>query len=81
MDYYYKELMKIQRIMSESAEGKQTLQACLGFKKDLDSVKDNIWIVELLTLEAMQKKPTFYKEIFKEAGIQNVELNDDMSFN
>lgn len=33
-------------------------------KKDVEALKDKFWMLELLTLEAMVKKKTYYDEIF-----------------
>lgn len=34
-------------------------------KKDVEALKDKLWMIELLTLEAMIKKKGYYEEIFK----------------
>lgn len=36
-------------------------------------------MIELLTTEAMIKKPAHWKDIFKECNIQEIEPNDEMN--
>ena len=39
-----------------------------------------MWMIELLTTEAMIKKTHHWKDLFKECGLVQVEPNDEMSF-
>ncbi len=38
-----------------------------------------MWVIELLTTEAMTKKLTYWKEIFKECEMTIEAANDEMS--
>ena len=33
-------------------------------RKDMDNLKDKFWLIELMTLECVTKRPHYYKEIF-----------------
>jgi len=48
-------------------------------KKELDSLRDKSWLIELLTLDSMIKRPNNYKEIFIECEISGIVANDDMT--
>jgi hypothetical protein len=48
-------------------------------KEDVESFKENLWLIELLTTEVMVKKPVYWKEVFQKCDINPVEPNDDMS--
>jgi dynein heavy chain len=39
-----------------------------------------MWVIELLTTEAMVKKPAYWKEVFKECKFSFDAVNDEMSF-
>lgn len=39
-----------------------------------------MWVIELLTTEAMVKKPAYWKEVFKECKFSFEAVNDEMSF-
>lgn len=48
-------------------------------KLDVEMFKERMWMIELLTTEAMIKKTSHWKDIFKECGVQEIEPNDEMS--
>ena len=48
-------------------------------RQDIELFREKLWLIELLTTEAMIKKPAHWKEIFKECEIQSIEPNDEMS--
>lgn len=49
-------------------------------KQELDSLKENLWMIELLTVEAMIKRPHHFKDLLKLCRISNLEPNLEMSF-
>lgn len=42
------------------------------FKKDIEGFKEKMWLIELLTTEAIIKKPQTWKEIAKECNVPNL---------
>lgn len=40
------------------------MKALIQFRKDIDGFRERLWIIELMTLEAMVKKKNHYEEIF-----------------
>ena len=48
-------------------------------KQDVEKFREKLWMIELLTTEAMIKKPAHWKDIFKECNIQEIEPNDEMN--
>jgi hypothetical protein len=46
-------------------------------KKELELMKDRMWMIELLTMEAMIKRPNHFKDLLKECNIE-VEPNEEM---
>lgn len=79
MDNYFKEISKIQRSLQEGNEGKYALKACNSMRKDLEALKEKLWLIELLTLEAMLKRPQNFKEMFNSCEMPNLEMNDDIT--
>jgi hypothetical protein len=49
-------------------------------KKDMEKLRENLWMIEFLTVEAMIKRPTHFLELFKQCGLPRIEPNDEMSF-
>ncbi len=39
-----------------------------------------MWLIELLTTEALQKKPVYFKEVFKECDLPFMEPSDELTF-
>lgn len=50
------------------------------FKKDIEGFKEKLWLIELLTTEALIKKPLYWKDIAKECNIPNLEPNSELTF-
>lgn len=48
-------------------------------KQDVEKFREFMWMIELLTTEAMKIKTAHWKDIFKRAEINEIEPNDDMS--
>lgn len=49
-------------------------------RSDVEKFREKLWMIELLTTEAMVKKTHHWKDIFKECEItQEIEPNDEMS--
>jgi len=49
-------------------------------KADAAEFKQSLWCIELLTVEALVRKPIYWIEIFQKCNISGVEANDDMNF-
>ena len=79
VDNYFRETLKLQKNFGESEEEDAGIIA-KSLRTDIEKFKENLWLVELLTSEAMIKKPAYWKEVFKETGLAAMETNDDMSF-
>lgn len=48
-------------------------------KGQIDEFKERLWLIELLTTEAMKTKLNMWKDIWKIVGIVDQETNDDLS--
>lgn len=46
---------------------------------DIEKFREKLWVIELLTTEAMIKKPNHWKELFKECDLPEIEPNDEMT--
>ncbi|CAD8132456.1 unnamed protein product [Paramecium pentaurelia] len=68
--------------MSANFEGENEnlINLLKGFRKALDSLKDILWVVEALAIEAFTKKPQFWRELFRECKISNFDPKDDFPF-
>jgi dynein heavy chain len=42
------------------------------FKKDIEKFREKLWLIELLTTEALVKKPAYWKEIAKECNVDSI---------
>lgn len=76
--YYVKEVLRLQKFFQDAADERAS-KVIKDLRSDLDKFREKMWLVELLTTEAMQKKPQTWKEIFRECQIQEIE-NDEMTF-
>ena len=48
-------------------------------KQDVEKFREKMWLVELLTTEAITKKPQVWREIFKECEVSDLEVNEELS--
>lgn len=46
----------------------------------MENLKENLWVIEYLTTEALIKRPHHFKELFRLCKISGVEPNEEMSF-
>jgi hypothetical protein len=56
IDNYYNKTSILQKYFSELPDGKNILKAIVSFRKELDQLKEKVWLIELLTTEAMVKR-------------------------
>jgi dynein heavy chain len=45
----------------------------------VEKFRERLWLIELLTTEAMTKKTSHWKDVFKDCNIAEIEPNDEMS--
>ncbi|KRX10161.1 P-loop containing nucleoside triphosphate hydrolase [Pseudocohnilembus persalinus] len=79
IENYHKENIKLQRQLSSFQDGKQAINILVKLKKEVEGLKENLWIVEMFTLEAMIKKPQYYKEIFQSCNYYAQEQLDEVA--
>lgn len=48
-------------------------------RADVERFREKMWLIELLTTEAMAKKPATWKEIFRECNVAEIE-HEEMTF-
>lgn len=48
-------------------------------KADVEKFRERMWMIELLTTEAMTKKTSHWKDVFIDCGKTFIEPNDEMS--
>lgn len=63
----------------EQLDHKQALQISNEFKEDLENFKQRSWVIQFLTIEVMQKKSFYWKELFQKCEMHPIEPNDVMS--
>jgi dynein heavy chain len=51
-----------------------------SLKEEIFKFKEDMWLIELLTIEAMIKKPIYFREVFKECQLPAMEPNDELTF-
>ena len=79
MQYYVREINKLIKIFSDD-EDELATSIAKEMKADVDRFREKMWLIELLTIEAMVKKLGHWKDLWRECGIQNeIEPNDEMT--
>lgn len=79
VDNYFRETLKLQKVFGENEE-EEAGNIARALRTDIEKFKEDLWLVELLTTEAMIKKPAYWKDVFKEIQMQSFEVSDDLSF-
>lgn len=75
----YVECSKLIKVFEELDQD-NAVKISRELKEDIAEFKQKMWVIELLTTEAMVKKPAYWKEIFKECKFSFDAVNDEMSF-
>jgi len=75
---YNKEAIKLQKTFQENKE-EDAFNVTKLFQEDNQAFRENIWLIELLTTEAMIKKPGTWKEIFLKCNVQASVETDDIT--
>ncbi len=78
MEIFFKESLKLQKIFHEKQEESAT-KVIRTFREDLEKLRTKLWIVECLTNEAVLKKPSIWKDIFRECELSYIEPNNEMT--
>lgn len=48
-------------------------------KEDIEKFREKLWLIELLTTEALIKKPHYWKEISETCKVDRIEPNDELT--
>jgi dynein heavy chain len=48
-------------------------------KKDIEKFREKLWVIDLLTTEALIKKPIYWKDVAKECEIEKLEHGDELT--
>jgi dynein heavy chain len=48
-------------------------------KQDVERFREKMWLVELLTTEAITKKPQVWREVFKECEVSDLDVNEELT--
>ncbi|EAS04067.1 axonemal dynein heavy chain (macronuclear) [Tetrahymena thermophila SB210] len=78
---FYKECIKLNKIFLD-LEDDNAANVTLELKKHIESFRENMWMIELLSTEAMsnlKKAIVHWNEIFKAANIKDLVPNEEMS--
>lgn len=76
--HYFRETTKLYKIFGDSND-EIAANVAKEMRTDVEKFREYLWLIELLTTEAMIKKPQHWKDIFKECQINEIEPNDEMS--
>ena len=76
--YYMREVSKLVKIFND-AEDDIASNVCKELKSDVEKFREKMWLIELLTTEAMIKKLNHWKDLWKECELNEIEPNDEMS--
>lgn len=78
---FYKECIKLNKTFLD-LEDDVAANVTMELKKHIESFKENMWMIELLSTEAMttlKKSIGHWNEIFKAANITDIVPNEEMS--
>jgi len=78
---YMKEAMKLQKVFGD-LEDEVAREMATEMRKRTEKFRENLWMVELLTTEAMcnlKKATNHWREIFTKAEVENIEINEEMN--
>ena len=79
IDNCFRETLKLQKLFGENEE-EEASNIARVLRTKIEKFKEDLWLVELLTSEAMIKKPAYWKDVFKEIQMTAFEVNDELSF-
>ena len=80
IDSYWRDTNKLLKFFKDVQENANALQVATMLKEQLHVFKGEMWLIELLTTEALQKKPAYFKEVFKECDLPVMEPSDELTF-
>ena len=78
---YYKKTVGLIKKFDEKSD-QNAGDVANDMKIHIEKFRENLWIIELLTTEAMsnpRRAAPHWKELFREAGIPPIEPNDEMT--
>jgi dynein heavy chain, axonemal len=78
IDTYLRDTLRIQKIFMDSQE-ENAFKITSLLKDDIEKFKENLWLVDYLTQEAFQKKPIYWRDLFRECDLIYIEPSLDMS--
>lgn len=80
VDTYFRDTLKLQKLFGE-AEEEEAGNIAQALRSDIERFREDLWLVELLTIEAMVKKPAYWKEIKEiQTPAAVFEVTDDLNF-
>jgi len=74
VDQTSRETMRLTKIFQELSEDASTVMK--SFKEEIDNFKIQMPLIEMLTTEAMIKKPQHWEDIYRECNIPTQDLNE-----
>ena len=77
---YMRDLLSLAKIFEE-LEDVKAIKVLKELRMDVEKIREKLWVIELLTTEAILKKSSIWKDIFRECSSPEVIPNDDMTLN
>ena len=77
---YMRDILRLSKIFEEF-DDTNALKVLRELRTDVEKMREKLWIIELLTTEAILKKPQVWKDIFKESNSPEIAPTDDMNLN
>ena len=76
--HYIKEIYRLTKYFQD-LDDERPLTVVKELKQDVERFREKMWLVELLTTEAITKKPQVWREIFKECEVLDLEVNEELT--
>ena len=73
-----RDIMRLQKIFEE-IEDSRAQRVMKDLRQDVEKMRERLWIIELLTTEAIIKKQLVWKDISKEIGCTELVPSDDLT--
>ena len=75
---YMRDILRLQKVFEEIDDAK-ALRVLKELRQDVEKMREKLWIIELLTTEAIIKKSLVWKDISKEIGSSELIPSDDLT--
>lgn len=78
IESFIKEAISLNKLFLEQKED-SPMKVAKMLKEDVEKFRSKLWLIEYLTNEAVLKKPSIWRDIFRECELNYIEPNNEMT--